>query len=319
MHFRAYLQFFPVWNGIIQKHLHTNCTEQYNNYLSQVVPPGAPNSRLSNQVLNCILRNLEEFRKAEMAASSVVLGAMPFMLHALESPTVETALISRRRPVLALLLAVGSPAVPTMKGTGFSAQVSEYVARSGDPLAIPGVDWRRMPSIVGPLLSLGQYMLVSVAVANVLHLAYRLGANAVVVFAPDVIFLPPLWSCLAVLVHLAGVLALRLRVRSQSSDETGRSGARGFAPWSPWEIIPLVWQPAERLVWREDTILLLAVTWLLGTVIPMHLIFGTLIFSGLLFFSVIDAVMITARHCGSAIVCRAVVRMELGGIGEIIS
>ncbi len=50
----------------------------------------------------------------------------------------------------------------------------------------------------------------------------------------------------------------------------------------------------------------------MGTV--MHTVFGALIMSSLLFFSVVDSVTIVGRYAASTIACRTVLRFELAGI-----
>ena len=62
-------------------------------------------------LLNCILENTSEAVKGNMASATVALGLMPTILTFLGSTTAEVALLSRRRPLLALLIACGSPAV----------------------------------------------------------------------------------------------------------------------------------------------------------------------------------------------------------------
>jgi hypothetical protein len=46
-----------------------------------------------------------------MTSAAVLLGLTPFILASLGSNTTELALISSRRPILAILLVLGSPSV----------------------------------------------------------------------------------------------------------------------------------------------------------------------------------------------------------------
>jgi hypothetical protein len=156
------------------------------------------------------------------------------------------------------------------------------------------------------------------AVANVVMLAYQLGVHAIVVFAPETIFMLPLWTFLAVIIHVGGVIALHFRVKIVSASPTvSRRRDSGFAAWVPNEVIPSGLQPTRHLQWREENIGFLAMSWLLGIGTLAHVVFGTLIFSSLLFFSVIDAVTIVGRYAASALICRAIVRVELSGMGQI--
>ena len=64
----------------------------------------------------------------------------------------------------------------------------------------------------------------------------------------------------------------------------------------------------------SSAILFYAIAWLLGIGAVIHTILGTLVLSSLLFFSVTDSVIIVARYMASAVVCRAVARLELSGL-----
>lgn len=118
-------------------------------------------------------------------------------------------------------------------------------------------------------------------------------------------------------IHIAGVITLHVRVKTISSKkDKARPGNSGFAAWTPNQFTPSALQPAKRSIWRENNAAFVALSWFLNVVTLAHVVFGTLIFSSPLFSSVIDAVTIVARYSLSAMVCRAVVRMELSGMGS---
>lgn len=316
---RQFDQFFPGWNSLIQKLLREKCSEQLKTYKSEIMPvgPDVGLSSLVTPVIDCLLTEFPEFRKTELAASAVILGAMPTILQTIGSLTVEMALLSLRRPFLSFLLAAGSPAVQTMKSGQFSETLAAFVEK-GESTRLPGFRWTAIPRPLRPLVSVVEYILVGGAVANVVMLAYQLGVHAIVVFAPETIFMLPLWTFLAVIIHVGGVIALHFRVKIVSASPTlSRRRDSGFAAWVPNEVIPSGLQPTRHLQWREENIGFLAMSWLLGIGTLAHVVFGTLIFSSLLFFSVIDAVTIVGRYAASALICRAIVRVELSGMGQI--
>lgn len=226
-------------------------------------------------------------------------------------------MIGLRIPVLAFLLAAGSPAVATGKAAEFVEIVGKFVAENDEPgvFVLPGVKWDSVPVGWWCVMSLGEYLLVGGAVANVIHLAYRLGVNAVVVFAPETIFMVPLWTFLAVLIHVGGVLALALRVKTKMSSSKSNS-YDGMASLSkiPNEFVPSAFQSSKRLVWRKENVFFHALSWMVSVGAVIHIVIGTLTLSSLLFFSVTDAVIIVARYIGSAIACRMVIRLELSGL-----
>ena len=60
--------------------------------------------------LTCILNNTPEAWKASMAAASVALGLLPTLLATIGPTISETSLLSSQRPVLAFLVSLGAPA-----------------------------------------------------------------------------------------------------------------------------------------------------------------------------------------------------------------
>jgi hypothetical protein len=59
-------------------------------------------------LLSCIVENTNEATKGNMASASVAPDLMPTVLTLLGSSTADVVLLSRRRPLLALLIACGS-------------------------------------------------------------------------------------------------------------------------------------------------------------------------------------------------------------------
>lgn len=209
-----------------------------------------------------------------------------------------------------------------MKTKDFAEGIATYV--EGDATRDIGISFlctTRRRGLWAALISIAQYLAVGGAVANVLLLAYELGVHAVAVFARDTIFAVPLWTLGAAIIHLAGVLAIWLRVHLVRVDEG--YGTRLGGPLSarvPTQIIPSVFHPPMRLKLRslDDEkiyhVLFYMLTWLINLGIIAQVSFGTLTLSSLLFFSISDTLIIVARYTLSAIVCRAVVRFELAGM-----
>lgn len=211
-----------TWYPYIQGILHGKCSPEFTSYQHRNATAGSPKDR-TLAVLNCVLGELSEYHKANIAASAVMLGAAPMILQTLGSMTAETGLLSLRRPFLSLLLAAGSPAVVAQKGSEFIEMLSRYVGEGETrSMGLPGFRWRSVPFGYRPLIGLAEYLVGGGAVANVIQLAYRLGRHAVVVFATDTTYLPPLWTFLAVVIHLSGALVLHLRVKVARSKVTGK-------------------------------------------------------------------------------------------------
>ncbi|KAI0191633.1 hypothetical protein F4808DRAFT_382136 [Astrocystis sublimbata] len=315
--------FFPGWNNYVHDLLRENCADEYALYLTGASPDGKKQGAV-NPVISCILENFSEVRKAELATGALLLGLIPMILQTIGSSTAETALIGMRRPILGFLISAGSPAVSMMKTSDFASSIVEFIEK-GDTRdfhmgGLRRSQWR------GPLtflISLLEYVAVAGAVANVLHLAVNLGIFAVAIFAPDTIFGVPLWTLGATLIHIAGACAVIVRVRRRYPKDDNNRGDQlrrrinRIKRWFWRELTPAVFHPAVHMELRKggsSTFWFYALTWCISIGILAQVAFGTVVLSGLLFFSLADCLIIVGRYALSAIVCRAVVRLELAGM-----
>ncbi|KAI1267062.1 hypothetical protein F5Y18DRAFT_381383 [Xylariaceae sp. FL1019] len=309
--------FFPGWNHIIQRYLRDNCTEEYAAYKTGNVNLTLGVESLVNPVIDCILEQFPNSRQAELAASNLVLGLIPTILQSIGSSTAETALVGIRRPILGFLLAAGSPTVAIAKSSSFAKSLADFV-NGGDPrdLEIPGFGWSRVPSKWALLISAGEYLVVGGAVANVVLLAYELGVHAVAIFAPNTIFGVPLWTFLAAIIHVVSCLCIWLRVRVVHAKEGDDFARRTEVAKTglPTELIPAAFHSSRRLEWRDENLWFYALSWIVALGILIQVVLGTLVLSGLLFFSLVDSLSIVLRYMLSAIACRAIVRLELSGM-----
>ncbi|KAM4063799.1 hypothetical protein HRG_006910 [Hirsutella rhossiliensis] len=313
---RQFDQTGSTWYEAVQEIIQSKCGVEFEDYKHGHSPNVTQKTRVS-VLINCILTQMSDFYKVNMAASSIVLGSAPMILQSLGSTTAETALLGLRRPILSFLLATGSPAVTTVKGSEFIEMLARFV-RGGETrnLGMPGFHWSGIHMGLRPVVSLSEYLLVGVAATNVVLEAHRLGTRAIVVFVPTTTWLPSLWTLIAVLIHGGGTIALHLRVRVYKPPPPPGPAAGGFASWVPDELIPSAFQRPSRMAWRREHVAYYALSWFLSICTVAHVVFGTLIFSSLLFFSVRDATKVVARYAASAIICRAVVRFELAGLTE---
>lgn len=257
-----------------------------------------------------------------MATGALVLGLIPTILQNIGSTTPETALVGLRRPMLGFLISAGSPAVAMMKTSDFSKTITELVEGS-DPsaLGMNRLRWSQGRVKWAVLIALMEYVLVGGAVANVLHLAWNLGIYAVSIFGPDTIVGVPVWTLGAAVIHLVGCLAvwvrLRLRPIDARNEEDYGTRTRPLNTWIPAQFLPAVFQPSMVVELRHDgtsSFWFYALAWVISIGILTQVAFGTLVLSGLLFFSLADCLIIVARYALSAIVCRAVVKLELSGM-----
>jgi hypothetical protein len=323
-------KFSSQWDDVIQYSLQNECAGPLEYYRKATPLPGErveSKSHYITPVLECVLDGFPEFRKAEMAAATVVLGLLPAILQSLGSSTTETSLLGLRRPLLFLLLVAGSPTVPIVRSSQLVETISHVLGGNYRRESLLSTEFRfsQIPRPLRGLLSMGQYLLVGGAVANIIVMAYELSVHAVIIFAPEVIFLVPLWTMIAIVIHIGGLLTLLVRVRAVhadpvSSGPTRRSDDTGFARWLPDEFVPSAFQAPRQLERRKEgtasRIVFPLLLYLISIGAIIHVMLGTLFFSSLMFYSVVDALLIVVRYIASTLVCRAVLRFELLGISE---
>lgn len=310
-----------TWHSLIRGTILNSCRSEYTIYKTGSDNRNTTRYEQTSNLINCILGQMTEYRKATMAASAVVLGSAPLVLQTIGSTTAETAILGLRRPLLAALLAAGSPAVSTTKSGQFIDVLSEFV-RGGyhkSDMNLPLFRWSRKHSALRSFVTISQYVLAGAAVANVATLAYQLGVHAIVAFAPTITLLPPLWSFLAIAIHLGGTAAFhsRVRVRRRQDHRVESGGALSSLIFD--EFVPSALQHPSDLEWRSEHLWFYVLIWLLNIVTIGQILFGTLILSSLLFFTVRDAALVLGRYGASAVICRAIVRFELAGLSEASS
>ena len=333
LHTHQFEQFFPAWNEYIQGILTNKCAHDYAIYRTEnisAIHGVHSGSSLINPVLECILGQFPEYRKAEIAASGVVLGLIPTILQMLGSSVGDIASIGIRRPLLAILLSATSPAGSIIKSNSFIKAADRLVHgpetfREHVELDLVATQLSAVSSRFPLLVGLLEYVAVLGAVANVVYLTYQLGAHAIVVFAPQTVFIVPLWVSLGVVIHLVGRLGLFLcvkRVSNGNIDPELRERNCISRFWDSFkcylweEFTPLAYHPAKRFERRVDSAWFHGVSWFMVLGVLAHIVFGTLALSSLLFFSVVDAINVVFRFTLSAWICRIVVHFELSGLAH---
>ncbi|KAL8284565.1 hypothetical protein RB600_009129 [Gaeumannomyces tritici] len=284
-------RFLPEWNGIIQEILRSNCSEElaaYRTRENDANPPGLLYDP-TRRVIECVMGHMEEFRKLDMAISAVLLGLTPTILQSLACSTLDLAFLSLRRPVLALMLAVGSPIVSPTRAMAFQRGVEEYAAAGG-------------------------------CVANMANLSYELGVHAMTVISPRFTHQVALWGALVALVHVGASVGLRLRVRVEGRAPPDRDAGlpRALAALPGWmrdEVVPSAYNSTMSFSNLHDGLWFSLLSWAASAANVAITLYSTVVLSGLLFFSIRDSLTIVARYMVSVIVCRAVFALERIGMG----
>ena len=215
-----------------------------------------------------------------MASASVGLGIMPTILTFLGSSTTETALLSRRRPLLSFLIACGSPAVNPLPTFIYQDPVVGLKAREGRllPRFFPGLSTFQAIIIV-----LAEYVLILAAIANVIASNYFMGIWTINTVACPNNFLPILWVGLTVLIHLFGMFALAVRTKTIRDSKSRQGIWARIAEKIRYEIKPCIIHNKLILEPKDETTLFVFISWFTSVGVVTHLLYGTIAFSSVTF------------------------------------
>lgn len=272
-----YTRYEPPWPGLIAK----ECSGQYQLYVSYNGtcwdrPGRCRLHTVMSDVAECLLGSTPETFKANMASASVVLGLLPTILGLAGSSTVEVGLVALQRPLLALLLGIASPAVNPIRTFeyGTPARLMSHEDHSAKPFAIP-VSLRRVVSGM-------QYALALAAISNVAMVTYSLSIRSYSVshqYVPIVL----IWMCVAIVIHIAGAVALRLRVKLTTKNPLGISTALKN------EFLLSAYHPEAQLAFRQESYWFILLSWTTSVGTIVHIAIGTMVLSSLLFINTVDA------------------------------
>ncbi|PHH59991.1 hypothetical protein CDD81_2225 [Ophiocordyceps australis] len=312
-----YQHFFPGWGYILLKHLDHECRVPMANYRNSSYPDMA----VSYQVLDCLLSQFPEFRKAELSASAVVLGLIPAILQLLSPTPAETAMLGVRRPLLALLISASiASASPLRNG--------QYVSGAADlerplppetsgrvPFTLLGKTWHMKPCIP-VIVSAAEYLIAGAAAANTAYRTYQLCIWTVCTFVPTQAFLPAMWHLGAFSIHLLGWAAALLRFRSRPKE-----CRYWMIRWLRMEVVPSAWATKFSIQKRRGgatEYLLYMTDFIMYILVPLQIFYGSIILSSLVFVSVFDAVSLVCWYSLSTITCRAILLYEFAGMRQTI-
>ena len=268
--------------------------------------------------MDCMMSTISEHIKASFSGTSILLGLAPTTLSLLGPSVGEMALISIHRPVLALLLSLGAPAVFPGRFLLWDDPLRAKEPLTGSFLITP---FSRMSAI---FISLIQYIFAAGAGVNILHAAYRIGVKAVVSWSCANSFWPLVWVVSSLVIHFVASLSLRTAIHRKKRHS--KNGDYDEKPVRP-RLLSVLYNevtPSSNSRWQVSDLFdvrlgPLAVTLqYIGAFLAMiHLLFGTMVFSGLLLIGVKEAFYLILRFIGSATVCRLLLQFEVGGMIKV--
>jgi len=209
----------------------------------------------------CFLDRFTEIQKTEMAIVSVVLGLLPMALQFVGPKVADLAIMGMRRPVLAVLICLGS-SCPTLETDRLGLETVRNIGHAygggSDDILWPQKLYDP-PLLVKAWISCLEYVLVGTAAANSVILGWQLSFWAISFISTLVGtfgnspegFLPLLWVLLPLPVQALGMYVLFLgsevenRARTQANSQPFPSvtwcapTTRRVRHWFIGEVTPL--------------------------------------------------------------------------------
>jgi hypothetical protein len=278
-------------------------------------------------LISCVSESLPEQAKLAMVSAQVLLGLTPALISTLSPSVGEITLLSSYRPILSTLISLGCPST-------FSARSLEY----NDPLAILKLPDKLIfrPKSMGQKrwISALEYFLVSAAIANIIIVDTQLAFNTINVWVAGRPYLIYIWSIFSIIPHALAALAFYL-YRSPTgltklvkdlyklADDLKQFAKDLFllakdkckASLKSEVTICAAQEPrGYELEAKDRPFHITAMNILASLFSYVLLIYGTFLFSSLLFIGPLDALTVIIRYFGSTIVCRMVLAFELSGI-----
>jgi hypothetical protein len=264
----------------------------------------------------CLLENTDENAKAYISSSALLIGFTPMLLSNVAPTISELGLISLNRPILSILLSMGTAAVYPTRVMSYSDDALQDILTK-DPMfpaaivgAIQNQRWLRN------MISVTQYFLVMAAVVNIISTAWELGKGTVLTFQCQISYIPVLWTLFPLVIRIPSTLALRFSARRANRlsilyPDVSRAATTGF--WAKETALSFMHDPLQdELLGPNITASLLLI--IAGSLAFVHAIFGILLFSSLLFGMIMDILVMLLRFLASVLVCRAVILLELQGM-----
>lgn len=275
---------------------------------------------------DCILSTLYESSKANMAAASVLLGLTPTILASLGPTISEIALLSSRRPFLSLLLSMGAPVTYESRFLRFDNPVD--LLRRPERSGILKMSRRSLRFAVG--ISVAQYLFAGLAIGNLVATSVELGRNTVVSWRCSISWLPLTWALTPIACYAPAVVSFALyrrKVKAKKQQKPQRGDWRKVQAEerltlrravryeftisaNNTDLMPVA-ESSEEVHPGAWSVVLQSVSSLF---VMLQIVFGTAMFSSLLYIGVEDATKLLLRYATSAFLCRLILYLEVEGM-----
>lgn len=274
-----------------------SCQQELTNYLHYNRTHDCPTPCAC--AADCLLQNVAGTMQSNFASAQVLLGLVP-AIFVLCGPTIaEVAALSTYRPLLAVLLALGSPAI-NVRRLFRHIEICEPIVR---PLSRSSQLWptwlARQNAFCRTSFQVLCHVIALAAIANNVRISVYIDLRTISGWRCGVILMPLVWSLLPVVVHAWGMVAVRVRLQD------------GYS----WTIQPAIRSTVfQKVSTGEDNVLSEVLFWLSSLFAIVHMIFGILELSSLVFISTLEALEVFTVYAVSALFCQLVLLLELANM-----
>lgn len=299
-HAKQFEQFYPYYQQSLT--IMENTTECHKNYALDIQRWGASDPNVCKSMVNCLMTNNGDINKADWSSALVLLGLTPTILGQLGSTLKEKARLSFQSPVLGFLCILGAPSIPferpwTKKNSPDTPPRNHFA--SEERWIFHPVSSRRqgrgetIPKWMMAWIAL-KYPLAAAAAVNVLQNVITLGQRTIISWKCTWSHLELAWILTALVPVLFAVVAVFFEWRkdrrpSSLSSASGKNRKRHDKK----DILPILFDSLSNII------------------CAVHVIFGTVMLSSVMFIGTLDALGVVGRFTASTLVCQLVTAFEL--------
>ena len=266
---QSFEHFFPDVEAELSKAITDKCSGVVQKYRHEHVKLY---SVYCVKAYSCIMNNVSEYTKANMASAAVLLGLTPTILTTLGSSNTELALLSSHRPVLAALLVLGSPALNPIRTFDYHTSVEKFQEKKWRWYFSKHLQKSKLSRTGNNIRVMVQLLLVVGSIANLADRCRNVALNAISVMSCDFSdVVVELWIALALPAYLAGIITFYRRYKMT------HPGA-----WLRYEVTLCATHKSQGIrLENEESRAFIVWSFITSVYTVIHLAAGTLIFSSL--------------------------------------
>ncbi|KAL7910829.1 hypothetical protein GGI35DRAFT_325759 [Trichoderma velutinum] len=319
-----FLSFFPATEAFLPETIQSNRVAQFADYTNKSLPDGEGHA-WAGKLIDCVLPACTQGYQNEFTVSGLLIGLLPAGLSKFGPSMADLALLATRRPILAFLLAFGTPSPNLgLQGGIINLDLASHVS-TVPTVGFPGL-LRRAPWVVRAAISCFEYLAGMLATGNVVYQVYRLTYKAVSqatvsIKIPNVPETYILFFWMVVMAPIFGIAYTTLRAGYSIVPSNAIQRRSAVVTWVLDEVTPSLYGRPLRLEKRLGTWVYSYVVlgWFSSVLSVLHIWLGTVVLGSILFVTLPDMLTVVEALVGCALLSRMVLAFEIHGIKQASS